>query len=118
MAGYNVSIERASGIITEDTTLDVVYTVNAYVLTINYVYANGTEAAPTYRVTLPFNAEYAVDSPAIGGYLRSLNRVNGRMPAQNVTYNVTYLLDGVIIDDYDTPLGLPSLNMATGESYE
>ncbi|MBR0514889.1 MAG: MucBP domain-containing protein, partial [Clostridia bacterium] len=118
MAGYNVSIERASGIITEDTTLDVVYTVNAYVLTINYVYANGTEAAPTYRVTLPFNAEYAVDSPAIGGYLRSLNRVNGRMPAQNVTYNVTYLLDGVIIDDYDTPLGLPSLSMATGESYE
>ena len=116
--GYNVDKERVTGTIKEDTTVDVIYTIGEFVLRINYVYADGSEAAPTYRATLAYGANYAVYSPVIEGYTTNLRLVSGTMPAQHVTYTLVYRTAYEIIDDYDTPLGLAGLGMCTGECYE
>jgi hypothetical protein len=118
ITGYIADQERVTGTIKEDTTLDVIYTIGEYVLRINYVYEDGSEAAPTYRATLAYGANYAVYSPVIEGYTTNLRLVSGTMPAQHVTYTLVYRTAYEIIDDYDTPLGLAGLGMCTGECYE
>ena len=102
-----------------DTTLNVVYTKHLYTLTISYVYTDGTEAAPEYQVTLPYGESYSVVSPAIYGHNMNYKQVVGEMPARDVSYTVRYWVDNdSIINDYDTPLGIPSSSMSTGETYE
>ena len=54
----------------------------------------------------------------IDGYVANIRTVTGVMPARNITYTVRYRTELDIIDDYDTPLGLPGLGMCTGETYE
>ncbi|MBR6940338.1 MAG: Ig-like domain repeat protein, partial [Clostridia bacterium] len=75
-------------------------------LTINYVYADGTEAAETYdgRVTI-FN-EYSVTSPEITGYTPDIATVEGTMGDEDLDgktvtvtytaneYSITYVIDG------------------------
>ena len=118
--GYTANIARATGTITEDTTLDVVYTANVYELTIRYVYEDGRQAAETYREMLRFGENYWQQSPDIAGYLLSEgNRViSGTMPARNLAYTVTYRTALTELPLYDTPLGLPNLSLSTGEVYE
>ena len=112
---------------------------NDYTLTINYVYEGGGTAAPTVTQTLKFGQNYSVTSPTIAGYTANLGVVAGTMPARNVTITVIYTQNpapapadpgipgfpfpvlnpaGVIIDDYDTPLGLGNVSLNAGDRYE
>ena len=89
-------------------------------LTIRYVYADGSEAAPTYDRMLQEGAAYDVTSPSISGYTPSMAQVAGTMPGRNVMYTVVYLSPEKTVDlfdfsrmqnlfsweDYETPLGL------------
>ena len=120
LAGFLADKERVTGTITADTTVDVVYTMGNFTLTIYYVYADGTQAAPTYQRTLAFGEAYSVLSPVIDGYTANFRLVTGEMPARNMAYTIRYQAagDGTIIDDYDTPLGLAGVGMCTGETYE
>lgn len=119
LPGYQVDIARVSGIITADTTLDVIYTGDEYTLTIYYVYTDGTEAAPTYQTTLKVGESYSVQSPVIAGFNVNFWQVAGEMPGRNMIYTVRYWADNEhIIDDYDTALGIPSTSMSTGETYD
>jgi hypothetical protein len=119
VAGYDTNTPRVSGTMRADTTLNVVYTKHLYTLTISYVYTDGTEAAPEYQVTLPYGESYSVVSPAIYGHNMNYKQVVGEMPARDVSYTVRYWVDNdSIINDYDTPLGIPSSSMSTGETYE
>ena len=123
--GYTVSSERETGTMgNADITLNVIYTVNEYTLTINYIFQNGAEAAPTYQEVLDYNEAYNVVSPVIDGYTASTAVYNGNMPARNVTYTVIYLPDiltppgETVIEDYDTPLGLDVSSLSVGDMYE
>jgi hypothetical protein len=119
LPGHRVSTARVSGIITADTTLDVIYTGDEYTLTIYYVYNDDTEAAPTYQTTLAVGESYSVQSPAIAGFNVNFWQVAGEMPGRNMTYTVRYWADNEhIIEDYDTALGIPSTSMSTGEAYD
>jgi len=120
LAGFLADQERVTGTITTDTTVDVVYTMSEFTLTIYYVYADGTQAAPTYQRTLAFGEAYSVLSPVIDGYTANFRLVTGEMPARNMAYTIRYQAagNGTIIDDYDTPLGLAGLGVCTGETYE
>ncbi|QTE69327.1 hypothetical protein JNO48_05355 [Clostridiales bacterium] len=120
LTGHKADKERVSGTIMSDTTLDVVYTANEYTLTILYVYEDGTQAAPTYQRTLTYGEAYSVLSPVIDGYTANFRVVNGEMPARNMAYTIRYQAagNGIIIDDYDTPLGLSGFGVCIGETYE
>ena len=91
ITGYTPSQATVSGTMpAQNVTVDVTYNVNSYTLTVNYVYAGGTQAAETHTETVNYGATYSVVSPAITGYTPDQATVSGTMPAQNVTVDVTY----------------------------
>ena len=109
-----------TGTITTDTEITVVYRPNNYTLTINYVFVNGVQAAPTYTAVVEYNTDYSVVSPGVPGFFPNQAVVEGTMPARDVEITVIYfgVPVPVIIDDYDTPLGFGTGSMSTGEMYE
>jgi hypothetical protein len=85
-----------------DVTVTATFTINSYDLTINYLYLDGTQAAPTYTETIEYNTAYSVASPAVTGYTASQDTVMGIMGAEDVierviysvnSYNITYISD-------------------------
>lgn len=93
ITGYTPNVSGYSGTVTEtEITLDFVYTINYYTLTINYVDANGNEMAPSYIVSLPYGDSYSVDSPIIQGYQISPSVVSGTIEG-NVTKTANYNLN-------------------------
>ena len=61
-----------------------------YILTINYKYADGTEAKPTHTESLTYGSSYGVASPLITGYTADKLTVSGSMPDSDVTVDVTF----------------------------
>ncbi len=59
-------------------------------LTVNYQYADGTEAAASHIEKVLYEDSYSVPSPAIFGYLADRPVVSGTMGASDVTVTVTY----------------------------
>ncbi len=120
--GYTADILRVTGVMEkQDMVYDVIYTANEYTLTVEYIYLDGSEAAPTYTETLKAGDEYHVVSPVIDGYRASMKVVEGTMPARDVKYTVVYVKNGngyIIIDDYDTPLGIGNVHLNAGECFE
>ena len=123
ITGYTPDRTRVTGTLTQDRVEDVIYTLNAYTLTVRYIFEDGSQAAPTYTDTLYYSADYSIASPVIDGYTVSNRRISGTMPARNVERTVVYVADGtrianVVIEDFDTPLGLRNLTLNTGEAIE
>ena len=120
MEGYTADTERVKGVLDKDMEYDVVYTAEDYTLTILYVYQDGTEAAETYTEVLHFGDEYSVESPVINGYNTNKKKVEGTMPARDVTVTVIYVKNQVVItiDDFETPLGLGLGGINVGETIE
>ena len=61
-----------------------------YDLTINYKYADGSEAKPTHTESLTYGSSYSVASPLITGYTADKLTVSGSMPDSDVTVDVTF----------------------------
>ena len=86
-------------------------TVNAPVvtntLTINYLYANGDQAAEPVVLEVVVGDEYSVASPVIAGFAANIAAVSGRMGTEPVTVSVTYTAVGSSgsdgSDDSSTP---------------
>ncbi len=82
----------------QNVEVTVTYTENApetYTLTIHYVFADNTTAAPDHTETLAAGANYSVASPVIDGFTADQTTVAGTMPAQNVEVTVTYTANPV-----------------------
>ena len=73
-----------------DMTVTAGYSINSYALTIVYVYADGSEAAPTHTETLEYGAEYSFESPVIFAFTADIPLVEGAMGAADVSVTVTY----------------------------
>ena len=70
-----------------------------YSLTINYKYADGTQAAEPHTEPLNYNESYSVTSPQIAGYVADQTTVAGTMGTEAVTKTVTYyLVETSIVD--------------------
>ena len=76
--------------------------VTRYTLTINYVYEDGTTAAPTHSSRHDNGYQYSVSSPSIEGYTPDQAVVSGTLTS-NVTVTVVYTADANI-DDENPPL--------------
>ena len=94
--------DRSFDVVTEDMTVTALYEQNEYTLTVNYVYEDGSEAAPAYVGTYHYNDEYSVESPVIEGCTADIAVVEGVMGLDNVTVIVTYTADpAALIGDVD-----------------
>ena len=94
LTGYTADKLTVSGTMpAENVTVDVTYTINNYTLTINYKYADGSEAAETYSQSYDFAAAYSIVSPTINGYTADILTVSGTMPANDLTVDVTYSIN-------------------------
>ena len=130
--GYEVDIERVTGVITEDVVYNVIYKPVEYQLTVKYIYANGETAFPTHSEQLKYGDEYHVISPELEGYVVSREVVSGVMPGRDVEYTVIYIGVGpdggngngrgtggaIIIDEYGVPLGLGDVEVNVGDCFE
>ena len=61
-----------------------------HTVTVNYVYANGTTAAPTVTKQVSEGAYYSIQSPKIAGYLPNQEAVYAKMGTEDVTVTVVY----------------------------
>ncbi len=59
-------------------------------LTINYVFADGTQAAPTYVQEYAYGASFSVVSPVIDGYKTDMLTVSGVVSSFNTVVEVKY----------------------------
>lgn len=69
-----------------------------YLLTINYQYTDGTEAAETYKKSIVDGKSYSVESPVIAGYKANQTTVSGSISGSNKTITVVYTAE------YITPI--------------
>jgi len=76
-----------------DVNVSGTFTVKSYELTINYLYQDGTQAAPSHTDTIEYNTAYSVVSPALTGYTASQDTVMGTMGAENLTVRVIYSIN-------------------------
>lgn len=90
--GYTAQQSNVTGVVgAEDITIPIIYDINTYTLTINYVYTNsGDAAAETKQLQLKYGETYSVDSPYVPGYTASQNTVSGMMPATDQTVTIYY----------------------------
>ena len=61
-----------------------------YTLTINYLYENGSTAAPSYTARVNYGDTYSVTSPNVQGHSPSRQIVSGTMGATNMSVDVVY----------------------------
>ena len=91
ITGYTANQLTVSGTMpAENVTVTVVYDTNAYTLTVNYQYPDGSEAATTHTESVKYTVGYSVESPVITGYTADQLTVSGTMPAEDVTVTVVY----------------------------
>ncbi|MBO2526120.1 MAG: hypothetical protein CW341_10580, partial [Bacteroidetes bacterium] len=85
--------------VTGDRTLVANFNLIDYSLTINYKYADGTQAAEPHTEPLNYNESYSVTSPQIAGYVADQTTVAGTMGTEAVTKTITYyLVETSIVD--------------------
>ena len=89
--GYTPSIAVVEGTMADgNVVIDVVYAINTKTLTIKYVFADGSEAAPSYTADLEYGYAYNVKSAEVEGFVASTPYVSGKMPGEDTTITVTY----------------------------
>ena len=64
-----------------------------YTLTINYLYENGSTAAPSYTARVNYGDTYSVTSPNVQGHSPSRQIVSGTMGATNMSVDVVYSIN-------------------------
>ena len=91
------------GEVTGDLIVTAQYEVIDYTLTIQYEYADGSEAAESHTETLNIGDGYEVVSPPLTGYTADRQTVSGTMPAGDVTVTVIYTINSysVTFEDFD-----------------
>ena len=108
--GYVPNIPLVEGVITEDTVVHVLYTGLDYTLTIEYVYEDGTTAAPTHTEVLKIYDKYGVASPKIPGYVPTWEFVAGKMYAHDEYYRIVYRAI--------KPQGVGNITLNLGDCFE
>ncbi len=89
--GYTPDIPLVTGTMPEeDLTVTVTYTKAFYPLTIQYRYADGSQAAESVSFQYPLGFAYDIPSPEIPGYRPDKPAIAGEMPGEALEAVVTY----------------------------
>ncbi|MCI1553330.1 MAG: MucBP domain-containing protein [Levilactobacillus sp.] len=89
---------QLSGTLATDSTINLIYAANDETATVHYVYADGSEAAPSKQVTGKYGDSINFpESPAIGGYTASdLAPAKFGDGDEANTFTVTYTKDSTV----------------------
>ena len=121
--GYTADLLNVSGTITEDTTIDVVYSKNKYNLVINYYDDRGNIIADSYTDVLEFNDSYNITSPEVYGFKPMYETVSGIIK-DNTTINVNYTRNDYsliiyYVDEFGNTMSEPyHTSMQYGNSFD
>ena len=91
--GYTVAWGAYDTATLNTYTVAPVYTANKYQVSINYQYADGTQASAPVTQEIAYGETYEFESPAIAGYTPNRTRVAGLMGANDVNITVTYAIN-------------------------
>lgn len=87
--GYTPSVEIASGTIEDNTTIDVIYTKNDYVLQISYLDDDNKIVKDKFQKTYKYLDEYDIDIEDIYGYTKDTDNISGTIE-EDLSFNVIY----------------------------
>ena len=121
IAGYEQTNYVTTGSTTVITnTQTQVEAETEYTLTVRYRFLNGRQAAPDVTEQHVAGDPYNVVSPTIRGYTTTTLRVTGVMPESDLTRTVVYIPGNntIVIDDFETPLGLGDVFINVGDCLE
>ncbi|MBO6060672.1 MAG: MucBP domain-containing protein, partial [Clostridia bacterium] len=121
---YETDTPVVSGVMGDrDIEIYVVYTpveAEVHELTVNYVYAGGGAAAPSYTGTFEEGAAYSVESPVREGYTPDIAVVEGIMGEEDITVTVIYTADpqpGGLIGDANADGAISSADLSALFAY-
>ena len=95
---YLPSMDTVAGEMTGNLSLDVVYTVKTYPVTVHYQNLNGEEMAPDLAARFPLNADYRLPVPEIAGYRANAEEVTGTVGGE-AEITVLYAPDNRSVTD-------------------
>ncbi len=129
--------------ITQDTNFVARYTSDfIYVITVNYLYENGSVAGNTYVSTKSENDTYDIESPTFEGYTTSVERISGTVTRAeveklekldyvqvdwneeaktcNIFFNVVYKpgLSGYVVNYYQQEVNGEDYKFISSEQYD
>ena len=87
--GYTPNFRKVSGIISENTTINVIYSKNSYTLKINYLDEDDNQLKTPFEKTYEYLDENNIDIEDFYGYTKDTNNVNGIIE-DNTEYTITY----------------------------
>lgn len=124
LSGLVANTATVSGHVTGNVEYTVVYTSAKGILTVYYLYEDGTQAADPYTKELTSGDEFSVDSPIIEGYTADKLTVSGTMDDDGETftviytpnsYTLTFTVDGETLETRTVEYGKPySYDAASG----
>lgn len=120
ISGWIADQLRVSGTVTGNLVFDVIYTPHLVRLIIDYIYKDGSTAAPTHTSIHTAGDPYNVVSPVIPGYRASIAVCKGVMPDHDVHLVVIYVPwnGDITIEDDPVPLGIGSVERNVGDCFE
>ena len=134
VTGYTPDQANVTGVASEDATeITVVYRKNSHTVTVHYVDNTGRTVAPSVTETVAYGDTYSYTSPNVPNYTPNTGVVTGTMPDRDVEVTVIYNPvrrptppaptpepsdDTIVINDYNTPLGLGNTSLNAGECFE
>ena len=130
LEGFTPDSESLSGVLSQDTVLDVVYTRNTYQITVRRKGFDGKEIAPAETLPVLYGTPYVVGQPQAENledteyaeYTAVIPEYMVMMPGRDLELSMYYLgpddEDLTLIDDYEAPLGLGSVFQASGMCFE
>lgn len=95
---YLPSADTVAGEMTGNLSLDVVYTVKTYPVTVHYQNLDGEEMAPDLAAQFPLNADYRLPVPEIAGYRANAEEVTGTVDGE-AEITVLYAPDNRSVTD-------------------
>ena len=124
--GFTPDQRIVTGTITEDTVIDVIYTRNSYNITVTYRDPYGNIVAQQTTRRLKYGDTYTIYVPTVNGFVPQQTVVTGTVPARDVQITVFYTPvpteeepdNTVVINDYDTALGLGNVSLNAGDCFE
>lgn len=87
--GYSPYLDNVSGLIKEDTIINLMYSKNDYELIINYLDEDNNILSNRYYAKLKYESEFNVPSPIIDGYTPNNDYISGKLD-KNLEYDVIY----------------------------
>ncbi|MBQ8845031.1 MAG: InlB B-repeat-containing protein, partial [Clostridia bacterium] len=98
ITGYTPQVEEVTGIVNQNDTnwtenkieYTVIYSINIYNLTIEYVFVNGETANETLVKQYEYSYGYSEASPEIFGYTADIETVTGTIGTEDTIIKVTY----------------------------